>query len=105
MYTWPLIYTWCPHIISADLALQGPGPLPSEENPYPSPFGHRYFFTVKDTVTEGAESGEVGGNEEFLAFQSPILRIAAHYRMVVVCEYADPALEGCVLLVVVGVCE
>eukprot|EP00967_Tisochrysis_lutea_P072311 scaffold96297_cov17-Tisochrysis_lutea.AAC.1 len=49
-------------------AVQGSGPFPSQEVPWPSPFGHRFYFAVTDTVTAGTE-GSAEGSMEFLAFQ------------------------------------
>uniref|UniRef100_A0A7S3VKL6 mRNA (guanine-N(7))-methyltransferase n=1 Tax=Dunaliella tertiolecta TaxID=3047 RepID=A0A7S3VKL6_DUNTE len=71
---------------------KGSGPFPSQEVPWPSPFGHRFYFAVTDTVTAGTE-GSAEGSMEFLAFQSPIIRIAAHYGMVAVLDYDSPGLD------------
>lgn len=46
---------------------QGPLPLPTPDNPHPSPFGHRYYYALTDTVTSGIEGSEEG-SMEFLAF-------------------------------------
>eukprot|EP00983_Pelagomonas_calceolata_P090349 1157409-Pelagomonas_calceolata.AAC.7 len=53
-------------------AVQGSGPFPSQEVPWPSPFGHRFYFAVTDTVTAGTE-GSAEGSMEFLAFQRSVL--------------------------------
>lgn len=47
-----------------------------------------------DAAGAGAGGGGSEGSEEFLTFKTPILRIAAHYRLVPVIEYGDTALEG-----------
>ncbi len=55
------------------------------------PFGHAYLWALRDTVTAGA--GDSEGSLEFLTFIGPIIRMAAHYRLVPVCDYGDERLE------------
>lgn len=51
----PLHTLWQEHLLPC---AQGSGPVPSPETPHPSPFGHRYYFAVTDTVTSGTAGSE-----------------------------------------------